>query len=427
MKFKNDEYKDRIIDKQIKEYLNIFPAICIEGPKYSGKTWSSLNQSKSVYFVGDPSKNFQNRANAELDANSVLEGDKPRLIDEWQEVPSLWDAVRFISDKDKSKGKFILTGSATPVTKGILHSGTGRIAKIRMATMSLYETGDSDGTISLQSLFDDNLEVTQTKSVDLDELIYFTIRGGWPENLGLSEKSCLNFSKSYLDSIIEDDIYRVDGIKRNQDKLRYLVKSLARNECTIVSNKTLINDVKNIAEEKINNETLNEYLDILKRLFVIEEQLAFSPNARSSVKIGKNVKRHFIDPSLAIAGLGATKDMLRNDLNTFGFIFESLCYHDLKIYAQSIGASIYHYRDSLSREIDVVIQLKDGRWGAFEIKLGNHQIDEAAKNLYKVRDYFINTLKVSGPSILVVISGQSNRAYTREDGVLVVPIYSLKN
>lgn len=427
MKFSKDEYKKRIIDEQIKDLLTVFPAICIEGPKYSGKTWSSLNQSKSVYYVGDPQKNFQNRVNAQLDVDNVLKGDNPRLIDEWQEVPSLWDAVRFDSDKDRKKGKFILTGSATPVTKGILHSGTGRIAKMRMDTMSLYETGDSDGTVSLKDLFENELDVVSTKSVDLDELIYFTIRGGWPENLGLSEKQCLLFSKSYLDSIIEDDIYRVDQIKRNQNKIRNLVKSLARNECTIVSNKTLINDMKTFGDETINNETLNEYLDVFNRLFITDNQNFFSPNIRSSVKIGKNLKRHFVDPSLAIAGLNITKDMLKKDLNTFGFVFESLCYHDLKIYASSIGASVYHYRDSLNKEIDIVVQLKDGRWGAFEVKLGNYQIDEAAKNLIKVKDFFFNTSKTNGPSILVVVSGQANSAYRRKDGVYVVPIFALKN
>ena len=427
MSLKKEGYITRLIDEQIETSLKTFSAVCIEGPKYCGKTWTALKYSNSVIYIGDPSKNFQNRTMARLDESSVLLGTNPRLLDEWQEVPSLWDAVRFVSDADNRKGKFLLTGSATPVHKGILHSGTGRISKLSMTTMSLHETGDSDGSVSLKKLFEGKLELTQSKSVDLDELIYLTIRGGWPSNIGLDEKACLNFSKAYLKTVIEDDIYRIDEIKRDQNKIRFLVKSLARNVSTIVSNKKLISDVKEQSEVPIANETLNEYLDILKRLFIIEEQPSFSANLRSTVKIGKNPKRHFADPSLAIAAMGLTNDQLKKDLNTFGFIFESFCYHDLKIYAESIGASIYHYRDKLNREIDIVIQLSDGRWGAFEVKLGNSQIDEAANNLIKLQKILENDSKADSPSILVIVSGQSNIAYTRKDGVMVVPIYALKN
>ena len=427
MSLRKKTYKNRVIDNRISEQLKTFPAICLEGPKYCGKTWTALNHSNSAIYLGDPSGDFQNRTMAKLDNHSVLKGDIPRLVDEWQEVPSIWDAVRFDSDSDNRKGKFILTGSSTPMHKGILHSGTGRINKIRMSTMALYETGDSEGSVSLEDLFNEKFEAHATKEMDLNELIYLTIRGGWPSNIGLSEKRCIEFAKSYLTTAIEDDIYRVDEIKRNHNKIRLLTKSLARNESTIVNNATLIKDIKESSDEIIRTDTLNEYLDILKRLFLIEEQPSFSTNFRSSLKIGKKPKRHFVDTSLAIASLGLTKEMLKNDLKTFGFIFETFCYHDLKVYAESFGASVYHYRDKVGREIDMVIQLSDGRWGAFEIKLGNAQIDEAANNLIKLRDVFSKSSDISGPSILVVISGQSNFAYTREDGVMVIPIYALKN
>lgn len=422
----NKAYKPRIIDKQIEEYLGIFGAICIEGPKWCGKTWSSSYHSNSEIMIGSPEGGFQNRRLAELSPEMVLEGDVPRLIDEWQEVPSLWDAVRYKVDQKPETGQFILTGSATPTRKGILHSGAGRIARLRMRPMSLYESGDSSGKVSLKELCEGKLTSSITGEVDLKNLIAYIIRGGWPGNLNTPAEKAGLLPAEYLNAVIEDDIYRIDNVKRNSTKMRLLLRSLARNESTTVTNKTLKKDVKEVDDEDIDTDTIATYLDVFKRLFLTDNLEPFSSQIRSSVRVKQTEKRHFSDPSLACALLKATPQRLLNDLETLGFMFEALCERDLKIYAESFGAHLYHYQDYSNKEIDAVVELEDGRWCAFEIKLGANQIDEAAQNLISIHD---SIEKEGGvlPSIMCVICGLSNAAYQREDGVFVVPITALKN
>ena len=356
-----------------------------------------------------------------------MEGDTPRLIDEWQEVPPLWDAVRYLVDERAAKGQFILAGSATPNHKGILHSGAGRIAKLRMRPMSLYESGDSTGKVSLQSLCRGELTPVMTGEVNLKKLIDLIIRGGWPGNLGLPAKQAALLPAEYLNAVVDDDVYRIDGIKRDTTKMRLLLRSLARNESTTVTNKTLRSDIKAIDDEDIDANTVATYLDIFRRLFITDNQPPFSEKIRSSVRVKQAEKRHFADPSLACALLKATPEELLGDLETLGFLFEALCERDLKIYAESFGANLYHYQDYAGREIDAVIELSDGSWCAFEIKLGANQIDAAAANLTKIRDEVARDEDGKPPIVLGVLCGLTNAAYRRADGVFVVPITALKD
>lgn len=424
---KKSEYRSRIIDKQVEDYLSTFGAVCIEGPKWCGKTWTSAFHSKSEIYIGDPSGNFQNRQLAELSPELVLDGETPRLIDEWQEVPPLWDAVRYKVDQTHQKGQFILTGSATPNHKGILHSGAGRIARLRMRPMSLYESGDSSGKVSLYNLCHGELTQAMTGEVSLKKLIELILRGGWPGSLGLSAQQASLLPTEYLNAVIDDDVYRIDGIKRDTTKMRLLLRSLARNESTTATDKTLINDIKAIDDEDIDRNTVAAYLDIFKRLFLTDNQPPFSTGIRSSVRIKQAEKRHFSDPSLACALLRATPESLLHDLETLGFLFEALCERDLKIYAESFGANLYHYQDYRDREIDAVIELPEGDWCAFEIKLGANQIDAAAANLIEIKKQIEADPKGKPPAVLCVLCGMSNAAYRRPDGVFVVPITALKD
>lgn len=420
-------YMPRIIDRQVEEYLSAFGAVCIEGPKWCGKTWTSSYHSRSEIYIGDPAGNFQNRQLAELSPALVLEGETPRLIDEWQEVPPLWDAVRYQVDQNPQKGQFILTGSATPNHKGILHSGAGRIARLRMRPMSLWESGDSSGKVSLQSLCHGEMTPAMTGEVDLKALIGLIIRGGWPGSLGLSSEQAALLPAEYLNAVIDDDVYRMDGIKRDTHKMRLLLRSLARNESTTATNRTLIRDVKAIDDADIDSNTIAAYLDIFKRLFITDNQPPFSVGIRSSVRIKQAEKRHFADPSLACALLKATPASLLGDLETLGFLFEALCERDLRIYAESFGASLYHYQDYKNQEIDAVIELPDGTWCAFEIKLGANQIDAAATNLLEIKKQIEEDPKGKPPAVLCVLCGMSNAAYQRPDSVFVVPITALKD
>ena len=421
-----NEYKPRIIDKKIKEYLSVFGAVCVEGPKWCGKTWSSSYHSKSEIMIGDPNGNFQNRRLAEMSPSLVLEGETPRLIDEWQEVPPLWDAVRHKVDQKSEKGQFILTGSATPNHKGIMHSGAGRIARLRMRPMSLYESGNSSGKVSLEDLCKGNLTPAMTGEVDLRKITEFIYRGGWPGNTDIPIDKAGLLPNEYLKAVIDDDVYRIDGIKRDVSKMNLLLKSLARNESTTVTNKTLKADVKAIDDEDIDSDTISVYLDIFTRLFLLDNQPPFASNIRSSVRLKQAEKRHFADPSLACALLKATPDRLINDLETLGFLFEALCERDLRIYADSFDAKLYHYQDYNNREIDAVIELSDGKWCAFEIKLGANQIDKAAESLLNLKKSIEEEGGIA-PSVLCVICGLSNAAYIRDDGVFVVPITALKD
>ena len=343
----------------------------------------------------------------------------------WQEVPPLWDAVRYKVDQDSRKGQFILTGSATPNHKGILHSGAGRIGRIRMRPMSLWESGDSSGRVSLERLCRGELTPAMTGEVDLKALIALIIRGGWPGSLGLPPEQAALIPGAYLDAVIDDDVYRMDGVKRDTQKMRQLLRSLARNESTTATNKTLMRDIKAVDDEDIDGNTVAAYLDIFQRLFLTDNQPPFSTGIRSSVRVKQAEKRHFADPSLACALLKATPAGLLGDLETLGFLFEALCERDLRIYAQSFGGSLYHYQDYSGREIDAVIELSDGTWCAFEIKLGANQIDAAAENLLDIQRQFQADPKGRPPEVLCVLCGLANAAYRRPDGIFVVPLTAL--
>jgi hypothetical protein len=421
-----DKYRPRIVDEALKRYLKTFGAVCIEGPKWCGKTWTSSIHCNSEIMIGDPANNFQNRSLAEVSPQLILDGKTPRLIDEWQEVPALWDAVRYAVDQHPQKGQFVLTGSATPKRKGVLHSGAGRIGKLRMRPMSLYESGDSIGSISLKELCKGNMKQAATGEVEIKTLAQLVVRGGWPSNLDVSDENVALLAENYLDAVIDDDASRIDGIKRDKGKMRLLLRSLARNESTTATNRTLKNDIKEIDDTDIDIDTVASYLDIIDRLFLTDNQLPFAPCIRSSTRVKKAKKRHFADPSLACALLKATPQKLVGDLATFGFIFEALCERDLKIYAESFGASLFHYQDYTNREIDAVVELADGNWCAFEIKLGTNKIDAAAANLLNIRDSIAQDGGLA-PSVLCIICGMSNAAYQRSDGVFVVPITALKN
>ncbi|MBO4873126.1 MAG: ATP-binding protein [Lachnospiraceae bacterium] len=422
-----EKYRSRVIDEQVERYLNHFGAVCIEGPKWCGKTWTSSFHSKSEIMLGDPTGNFQNRALAETAPELILSGPSPRLIDEWQEVPSLWDAVRYAVDQSNQKGRFILTGSSTPQRKGILHSGAGRIGKLRMRTMSLFESGDSSGAVSLKELCQGCLTPVMTGSVRLPDLIYFAVRGGWPGNLGSDPQEAQILPAAYLQTILDDDIGRIDTVRYDSHKMELLLRSLARNESTTVSNSKIAGDIAAFSSESVDRGSIVQYLDALSRLFLLDNQPPFSSNVRSSVRVKQAEKRHFCDPALACALLKASPERLLNDLSTFGFIFEALCERDLKIYAESFDAKLYHYQDYKNREIDAVIELENGEWCAFEIKLGAHQIDAAAAELLAVQESFRKEKEESAPKVLCVICGMSNAAYRRPDGVFVVPITALKN
>lgn len=422
------EYRPRIIDDRLESYLSAFGAVCIEGPKWCGKTWTSSQHARSEIYIGDPAGNFQNRQLAQMSPEMVLEGLPPRLIDEWQEVPSLWDAVRYRVDQHTGKGQFILTGSATPNHKGILHSGAGRIGRLRMRPMSLYESGDSSGMVSLEKLCLGEAASALTGEVNLRDLIRYIVRGGWPGNLGLDTEHASLLSSEYISAVLNDDVYRVDDVKRDTSKMEKLLRSLARNESTTVTNRTLIKDVKAVDDEDIDGNTVASYLDIFKRLFLTDNQLPFSASGiRSAVRIKQAEKRHLADPSLACALLKATPDRLLGDLETLGFLFEALCERDLRIYAESFGGSLYHYQDYNNREIDAVVEMPDGEWAAFEIKLGANQIDAAAENLLTIQREIASDEKAKAPKVLCVVCGLSNAVYQRPDGVFVVPITALKN
>ena len=416
-------YLPRLVDNEIRDHLSAMGAVCIEGPKWCGKTWTALNHANSTFDLSDPTRNFQNKTLAETEVESALRGDSPHHIDEWQEVPRIWDAVRTEVDKGHQKGRFILTGSSTPERKGVMHSGTGRIGTIRMHTMSLLESSDSSGVASISSLFRQDMKTVTVKDVDLRQLIDLTVRGGWPEALTMSVDGAMLLLRSYLNSIRDEDFTKIDGVSRDGDKIRRCINSLSRNESTVVSNKTIIKDIKEYDDDVIDDDTLSDYLKILKRMFITEDQFAFNPGLRSSYRVGKSPKRHLADPSLSIAAIEATPESLFDDLETYGFMFESMCERDLRIYAQCLRGRVGHYRDGRGNEIDAIIELANGHWGAFEIKLGMNQVDEAAEKLLKMNEKFQDSRRP--PDFLCVLVGLSSYAYRREDGVYVVPITAL--
>jgi len=423
--FKKELYKPRIIDKTIDEYLKNCGAICIEGPKWCGKTWTSSYHCKSSFYVGNPENNFSNRELAINSPSIVLDGELPRMIDEWQEVPALWDATRAKVDQLNSFGAFILTGSSTPIKKGVLHSGAGRIVNLRMSTMSLYESGFSNGLVSLEKLCNGQFEDRLTGEVSLMQLADYIVRGGWPKNLYTQNPTIL--PKSYIEKIIDSNLSDDEGIyKYSHKKIELILKSLARNESTTVSLRSIANDIRESNDEIVSKDTILKYIEALNRMFIFNSVDPYSPNVRSSLRVKTAKKFHFCDTALAASLLNLNSDKLLKDLETFGFLFEGLVEHDLRIYAESFGAKLYHYQNYDNDEIDAIIELNDGDWCAFEIKLGANRIEEAAKNLNKIEE----KMRLKGerlPKVKCIISGLSNAAYKRKDGIFVVPITSLKN
>ncbi len=423
-----NKYKKRIIDPIIEKYLQIFGAVCVEGPKWCGKSWTSSYHANSEFLVGDPRGNFSNRLFAAMDPYAALEGASPRLIDEWQEVPSLWDATRAFVDRTSKKGQIILTGSSTPQEKGILHTGTGRIKNLRMNTMSLYESGDSNGSISLKDLCEHRSFQPQIyDETSLSKIAYLIARGGWPANIGVDTSSCLEIAIGYMENVIKTDLKKLDpDISYNEQKAKLILRSLARNESTTASNQSVLDDIVENDAESISKSTLVKYLDALKRMFLINNQEPFSPNIRSSLRVKQMEKRHFADPAMACALLKLTPSKMLNDLRTMGFMFEGMVERDLRIYAQAMGAELFHYQDYKDNEIDAVIELDDGSWCAFEIKLGLNQAEEGSKNLTRVCNDIVSH-GGKAPLLKGVIYGVGNMAYQNEDGVYIFPITALKD
>ena len=416
MNFNNDEYLPRLIDKNLDDYLKVFGALSVEGPKWCGKTWTSSKHAKSAVYLDDD----ETKERALLDLELILNEEQPELIDEWHLVPKIWDKVRRKCDEDSKKGKYILTCSTElndERKKEVFHSGAGRIGKIKMYTMSLYESGDSTGDASLTAMLEDNQKNVNVKIPSLKELANLIVRGGWPSNIKVDADKVGLIPKSYIESILDKDMN--DDKKRDKNKMRMLLKSLSRNESTVVSNETLIKDIDSI-ESRI---TLKDYLDVLDRLHIIENQEAYSENYRSKERIGKSPKRHLTDPSLACASLNMNADKLLKDLKTFGFLFESLVERDLRIYIEYLGGHLYHFRDNVTGlEVDSILEFSNGDYAAVEIKLGYNAIDSAKKDLLKFYDNMITK-----PKFMCIITGNfTSVVKDKETGIYIVPITALK-
>ena len=396
----------------------------VKGCKWCGKTMTSSRASNSSLFMQEPDKSASYMALADTKPSLLLKGETPRLIDEWQMAPVLWDAVRFEVDQRQAVGQFILTGSSVPKDGVTAHTGTGRISQMLMRPMSLFESKESNGTVSLKSLFEGDLDISATSSLTIENLAFAICRGGWPASVTMSKEFALDTSVNYIEAIINEDISNVDGIDKNPERVRLLLRSLARNIATMATNRTIIQDMQT-NDMSMSAPTLEVYLNALRRIFVIEDQPAWSPAIRSRSAIRTSSKRHFVDPSIATAVLGTNPVGIVNDFNTFGFLFESLCTRDMRIYAEGNSGSVFHYRDKNELEADIIVALRDGRWAAIEVKLGNKQIEEAAANLLKLKEK-VNTDKMGEPSFLMVLTG-GEYAYRRSDGVLIVPIGCMKD
>ena len=419
-------YKNRLIEKKIKTYLKVFGAILIEGPKWCGKTRTGKYMSESQYFLADPTDNFSNRRLAELNYEAALNGLTPRLIDEWQEIPPLWDAVRWKVDENPKRGQFILTGSTSISRSSYIHSGTGRIARLKMRTMSLYESGKSSGQVSLYDIVTNKELFVSTERVSLEQLIEYIICGGWPAALSLNVEEASLIAKEYVKSLLNEDINKINGVKRDIHKIELLLRSLARNESTTATNTTLKNDIKDKDTDNLSLDTIADYLNVLNNLFVLDNIPPFSTKIRSSLRVKQSEKRHFVDPSIPCALLNLSTEMLLKNLDFLGLLFESLVLRDLLIYVDSFDGKLFHYQDYSGHKIDAIIEMRDGTWCGIEIKLGASQIDVAAKNLIKINEQ-IKKENGKPAKSLCVICGMSGGAYRRPDGVYVVPITALKD
>ena len=421
------EYRKRIADDILARKLEGKGAVLIEGPKWCGKTTTAEQIAASILYMDDPEKKEQNISMSELNPKRLLKGETPRLIDEWQLAPKLWDAIRFEVDHRRELGQFLLTGSAVPVdTKEITHSGTGRFTWLTMRPMSLYESGDSTGDVSLKDLFENNT-VDGESDMTIDRLAFLACRGGWPQAIDMRDDIALDQARDYYDAVVRSDINRADNIQKNAEKVRRLMRSYARNQGSQVPNTVLARDVSANDEESMSQETAAAYLNALRKIFVVEDIPAWNPNLRSKTAIRSSDTRYYVDPSIAAAALGIGPNDLINDLNTFGFIFETLCVRDLRVFADALDGQVYHYRDKDGQECDAVIHLRNGQYGLIEIKLGGDKlIEEGAQSLKKMESK-IDTDKMKAPSFLMVLTGVGGYAYRRKDGVCVVPIGCLRH
>ena len=421
----SNNYIKRISDGKLKLLLQAKGAVFIEGPKWCGKTRSAEEMAKSVLYMQDPDTSKANILTAKIKPSLLLDGETPRLLDEWQVAPELWNAVRFAVDKRHANGQFILTGSVIPTKTDDMHTGTGRIARMKMRTMSLFETQDSTGEISLEALFDGELNIEGKSSLTVEQLAFVINRGGWPTVAGeRNEKIALAIAGDYLEAVANEDISKADGIEKNPDRVKGLLRSLSRNISCEARTTTILNDLAE-NDEALSQVTIDQYINALKKIFVIEDLPAWNVSLRSKSAIRTTAKRHFTDPSIAAASLRATPKRLLSDFRTFGFLFESLCIRDLRVYAESIDGNVYHYRDKSGLEIDVIIQLADGRWAAVEIKMGAGEIEDASEHLLELRKR-VDTEKVNEPSFLMVITG-TEYAFQMKNGVWIIPLGCLKN
>ena len=424
-------YKNRIADSILQRKLQSSGAVLIEGPKWCGKTTTAEQQAGSINYISDPANINRNLILADMNINALLEGKRPLLLDEWQEIPQLWDAVRHSVDRSNETGQFILTGSAVPLSENeqrkIHHTGTGRITPLKMRPMSLFESGESNGQISLKHLFNNAPETIFGEcKLTLDDIAYLICRGGWPFSIGLKKENSLDTAYSYYEAVTGIDITRVDGIKRNQSRAKRLMRSLARHQGSQVSISGIKADMSSNDTDSLDEDTVSSYIEALKKLFVIEDMESWNPNLRSKAAIRTSDTRYFTDPSIAVAALGAGPEDLTKDLNTMGLYFESLAVRDLRTYADALSGNVYHYRDSNGLECDSVIHLRNGKYALVEIKLGGEKlVEEGAASLKKLADN-LDTTRMAAPSFLMVLVAVGSMAYKRADGVYVVPIGCLK-
>jgi len=416
-------YLTRTSDKEIQSALQSSGAILIEGAKWCGKTSSASKVAQSVLYMQDPDKMASYMAMADTKPSLLLKGEIPRLVDEWQMAPILWDAVRFEVDKRNEPGQFILTGSAVPLDNVTAHTGTGRISRILMRPMSLFESLESNGLVSLHALFNGSQEEGCTSDLSIEKIAFALCRGGWPASVQRDQAPALRMARDYVEAVINYDVSRVDNIEKNPERVRLLLRSLARNVATLATLQTIKDDIE-ATDITVSEKTIALYINALRRIFVIEDLPAWSPSLRSRTAIRTSPKRHFVDPSIATAVLRMNPEGVLNDFKTFGFLFESLCTRDVRIYSQAIDGDIFHYRDKSGLESDLIIKLRDGRWAAVEVKLGNKQVEEAAQNLLTLKSK-IDAEKMGEPSFLMVLTG-GQYAYRRNDGVWIVPVACLK-
>ena len=422
------EYRKRIVDSILQDKLEAKGAVLIEGPKWCGKTTTAVQKAASILHMDDPFEREQNLNLSKLNPQRLLKGDTPRLIDEWQLAPNLWDAIRYEVDLRAKMGQFILTGSAVPPdTKEITHSGTGRFSWLMMRPMSLFESGESSGEVSLKELFNGNLDIDGENQHDIEKLAFLICRGGWPGAIDLKEKPSLQQAFDYYDGVVKSDINRADGNAKNEERVKRIMRSFARNQGCQAANTVIAGDILTNDSSSVNEDTVHTYIDALKKIFVVEDMKAWNPNLRSKSAVRTSDTRYYVDPSIAVASLGVGPNDLINDLNTFGLFFETLCVRDLRVFAESLDGSVYHYRDNTGLECDAVVHLRNGKYGLIEIKLGGDTlINEGVANLKKLSEK-IDTTKMKAPSFLMVLTGVGQYAYKREDGILIVPIGCLKN